>query len=151
MTESQAREIHRLRKPTTTYAAIFGNPTSPTHRVKVTFGAQGLMFYEPAWIDTHGRKLIEYQFREIDGRLFLSSAYEFWYEGDADRAVRKADSVFAPDGRVTVVKVDRKTMIRSTRTLEYDVTGNWEPIPEFGDYDGVLAKERGSVFRLDGK
>ena len=88
---------------------------------------------------------MEYQFKEIDGRLFLLSAYEFWYEGDADRAVRTANYLFAPDGRVTVVTVDRKTIIRSKKTLKCDVTGNWEPIPEFGDYDGVLAKERGSV------
>ncbi|HEY4210837.1 MAG TPA: hypothetical protein VGM84_05135 [Steroidobacteraceae bacterium] len=142
MTEEQAREIHRLKKPASGYAAIFGGSTAPKEMVRVTFGPTS-RFYETTWFDTRRRKVLEYQFKVIDERLFLLVIMEFEYDGEAKRAIRTAHFNFDPEGKVGVVKVDRKTDIRESKVVPHDVRNNWEAVPEFGDYDRLLIKDRG--------
>jgi hypothetical protein len=142
MSEQQAREIHLTRKPFSGYAAIFGSPAAPTHCVKVSFNERDL-FYLCMWIDALRRKHTEFQFKRLEpGRLFLTIASEFWYDGDSDRMATTIQYLFNPTGTVRIIKSDRSSGIHEHRDSKCDVTGNWEPLPEFGRYDGLLTAER---------
>jgi hypothetical protein len=142
MTEAEARGIHTNRKPFTGYSAIFGSPTQPTHIVREMFN-ETATFFVVTWLDSLRRKHTEFQFKLLEpARLFLILASEFWYEGESGKVVLAVHYNFKPDGHVHVDKFDKVTMTREFKDEVVDVYGNWEPLPSFGDYGGVLVKER---------
>jgi hypothetical protein len=146
MSEKDAKEIHLRRAPFTGYSAVFGTPDDPTHRVEVSFNETD-MFYVVAWIDEMKRKHTEYQFRlQTPDRLFLIMASEFWYDGDTDRVTQAAHYNFELSGRVHVDKFDKVSNLHEFKEAAIDVSGNWEPLPAFGAYDGLLVLDRDLLY-----
>ena len=142
MTEAEAKAIHLERRPFTGYTAIFGSSTQPTHLAKVAYNEDSAG-YIVTWLDSLRRKHTEYQFKLLEpGRLFLISASEFWYEGDTAKDVLAVHYNFEIDGVVHVHKFDEVAKTHEQKDEHVDVSGNWEPLPEFGRYDGLLVIER---------
>ena len=102
-------------------------------------------FYNP-WGATDAR----YSFRrQDDGRLFLSNVVEFDHLDPTDPETgwsTMTQHVFEPDGyskTTTHTKLpDGSQDVQMTEFRGGDFTHHWEPVPEFGQWAGVLKRQR---------
>jgi hypothetical protein len=103
--------------------------------------------------DRHGRQNLKYWFGKVDGdeRLFLRTVMFWEYPSDDPKlrqseATKVEETAFRPDGYVKRVVID--SVEQEKETTEYNsvpVDGNWEPVPEFGDYWSIARRERGAT------
>lgn len=88
-----------------------------------------------------------HDFEPHDGQLFMVSSTTYTYPDDSYYGQSKANVVvtimYSPDGKATLTKddVSNPQVTQETRT-DVDVSANWEPIPEFGDWDGLARCDR---------
>ena len=97
-----------------------------------------------------GTVTLRYNFRQIHGRLFLTNAVTYDYADSRkhtlDESVQTENMHFNPNGDVVTHR-----RIKATQTVQkaeqhgVDVTGNWEEIPRFGEWDSLLRWEREST------
>lgn len=103
------------------------------------------------WFFTsQGSATVRYNFREMEGRLFLTNAVTYEYPDDKkhelDESTQTDNMRFKPAGEVVTHR-----RIKATRSVQkaeqdgVDVSGNWEDIPEFGEWDSLLRWERASA------
>ncbi len=135
MSEAEARRRHETGE---LYSALLGDPAAPQVLVEVRLetGHMAVDFF-----DHHLRVPLTYTYREHDGRLFFDSYSERWW--DRKGALRSTVGYhFKPDGHAYVRNVDRVKNVEDTYEQWVTVDDNWEEIPAFGDYSGVLRIER---------
>ncbi len=142
MSEAEARRRHETGQ---LYSVLLGDPAAPQALVEVRLetGYVAVDFF-----DDRLRRFVDYVYGERDGRLFFKSTSERrWDRKGSLRAAQSYD--FKPDGHVYVTKLDAVRNMEETYEQWATVDDNWEEIPAFGDYSGVLRIER-DIHPLDG-
>jgi hypothetical protein len=119
------------------------------------------MFVTIEYIDEYNRVYMQYRFRTEYGKqdLFLYELEYFIYpEDDNSVDADNRDYVsyyFTPEGELTVTKEYNVGTTEHIRE-EYQATGpvnvekNWEPYPEFGQWDNIVRMERWQPGELAG-
>lgn len=96
------------------------------------------------FFDAQQRNYLLYCFieREQKGRFFLCRTQHSVYDGDSCRLLEASTFYFQEDGRLLIEDRNyvEKTVSESESVI--DVSANWEPYPEFGKYEGLMAIER---------
>ncbi len=100
------------------------------------------------FLDQHHSKRFSYGFRKSDSRMFMESVVEHRYADDTsfhrmNESRLVEEMVIRPDGYVKQFVNDYTT--NETHISEYrgvDVSGNWEKVPVFGDWEGFGRFER---------
>lgn len=142
LTPEQAHARHTSGDLYTAVLFADGNP-SPELRVEVLLETA---FTAVIFMDKLGRDELRYSFTVMNGALFLKTVRAYDYgesqeQGGYADAWRMESYDFTPDGiAVQVVEVGDEVSSESRRNI--DVTGNWEPIPQFGAYDSLIRRER---------
>jgi hypothetical protein len=101
------------------------------------------------FFDDPGRRAVKYYFfRSGEDRLFLRDVSLWEYPGDDPRlrlneSTKHEQIAFREDGYVKRVVVDKVERYKeTTEHSDVSVAGNWEPVPEFGDYRSIARRER---------
>jgi len=140
LTEQQAAERHQKNK---LYTALLGDPGRP--RCFLEFSAYRSVCVE--FLDASLRSLRDYSFQEKrPNELFLSGATIRQFSGDSPEPNWGDVYHFEVDGRLIVEHYEvtpRATTLISSEETTTDVGHNWEPYPEFGQYEGLAQLDRG--------
>jgi hypothetical protein len=136
LTEHEARAAHDSRA---LYTALIGDRDHPRCFVEITGDSMAVEF-----LDAHLRPYVCYHFQERrPGMLFISMAIFRKFEGGSDKVREAVIYYYKEDGRTEV----HKTFISPAETWEgdttLDVSPNWEPYPEFGEYESITRLDRG--------
>lgn len=126
-----------------TAAASPDEHSAPALRVELRLetGYSSVIF-----MDEYGRDSLDYTFTLINGSLFLETATSYNYGDSQERggyadAERMESYEFTADGIIRrTVEVDGEESRESRNGV--DVTGNWEPVPNFGAYDALIRRDR---------
>ncbi|MEU1466887.1 hypothetical protein ABZ434_01465 [Streptomyces sp. NPDC005761] len=141
LTEKKARARHSSGQLYTAIPAPDGQH-SPTLRVEIRWETEyaGVIF-----MDHYGRDELRYSFSLINGLLFLDGARRYEY-GDSQVRGGYADATYTESYDFTPDGVAHRTIESgeesSKESREIDVTLNWERIPEFGEYDSLVRRDR---------
>jgi len=133
--EAKARAAHSNRQE---YTALLGSPTAPECFAVVVNDFIGVEF-----LDGLLREYISYRFQEREsGMLFLSMATHRRFEGESDKVIWGITYYFEEDGLVAIEEEDFVTNILTSAKTYLDVSANWEPYPQFGEYESITRKGR---------
>ena len=131
----EARRLDAAGEP---YAVVLGDPEQPHAFIEVSAGCYGVSF-----LDDFRREHVMYTFEDMGaGKLCLREVVNREFEGDSDTLARATIYRFSPNGRVQIEKGEkpfRQALVTDSQT---DVDRNWEPKPAFGEYDGLIRKDR---------
>ena len=95
------------------------------------------------FLDASLRCYLSYTFQEVKpNRLFLTRATHREFDGASDRVKSGTTLYFKQDGGVTIITEDCDSQTHTREETRSDVSGNWEPYPEFGNYDSIVRVER---------
>jgi hypothetical protein len=97
------------------------------------------------FLDERLRSALSYVFQVVaPGRLFLTRAVHREFDGDQDKVAKGTSYGFTEGGKV---RIDRETFLPThsleTANTETDVSSNYVPVPQFGEYDEFTRMERG--------
>ncbi|WP_344014174.1 hypothetical protein [Streptomyces thermospinosisporus] len=142
LTPEQARARHESGKLYTAVPAS-KDGSAPELRVEVRLetGYASVIF-----MDEYGRDVLNYQFTLIDGSLFLETVRLYRYGASQERGgyadVESMETCrFTTDGVVQrTVEEGREGTSESRDGI--DVSSNWEPVPEFGEYASLIRRDR---------
>jgi hypothetical protein len=143
--EQKARRAHERGKLYTVLVGTHERPECFLH-VRLELKYIGVNF-----LDRFFRVNLSFQFEEIEpGRMFLERAIEVEFDRDAPqdlspneaRSIREIRTVFKPTGWVDIWRRDVNTGNMEHAEGPQDVARCWEPLPRFGDYAGVIRRER---------
>ena len=139
ISEEEARRHHEKGE---LYCALLGDPEQPYAVVELRLEVP---FVGVRFLDEERRTYLDYSFGHYDGGpenvLFLRQAIERKLGPDG-KVSWGAMHVFDPSGSVEVEEKDYATGESKRYKVEHDVSGNWERIPDFGDYDSIARLER---------
>jgi hypothetical protein len=127
------------------YTALIGDPTRPLAFVDVRLvtGFVGVGF-----LDAELREYLAYDFQvATNGQMFLVGATVREFEQSSDKACRATIYKFSQNGHVDILRLEGGKQQEAETTT--DVSGNWEPIPSFGDYESITRRERGGSIRME--
>jgi hypothetical protein len=135
--EDEARRRHDAGE---LYTVLLGDPESPSAYIEVRLGVGyvGVLF-----LDENGRNNLTYLFAKdkTDDRLFLQQVS--WRDYDEDGKIRNGTSYhFKRDGTIYSEEKDYEKQEAWKGEKQDDVSGNWEPVPEFGQYDSIARRDR---------
>jgi len=134
--EDLARIAHNSR---TLYTILIGSYERPRCFVECNMDYIGVEF-----LDQRLREYTSYQFQELrPGMLFLSMAVFRCFERDSNQVVKAVVYYFGEDGSTSVDKSDLSNNEAWEAKTTLDVSANWEPYPQFGDYESITRLERG--------
>lgn len=120
------------------YVAVIGQAEHPECFIEVRGG-----FYGVSFLDSLNREYLMYSFEEIEpGKLFLKEAIFREYDGESPKPARASAYRFERNGSVSIETGANPFRQVVTRESETDVSGNWELKPSFGEYAGIIRKER---------
>jgi hypothetical protein len=133
-------EARRRHEAGELYTAIIGDPDRPRAYVEVRPEAG---FVSVHFLDDDRRDVMEYVFARDggDGDLFLEQVIRREL-GDGGEPQLVETHFFDRGGIVHVEKKDYATRMQESFDVEADVSGNWEPMPEFGRYESIARVER---------
>lgn len=135
LSEAKAREVD---SDGGRYSVLIDSRTRPSCIVEIVHETDFVGVY---FLDELLRSHVKYLFgRQPDGRLFLTTVKIREFEGDTDRIIGGRDLVFSTDGEVKAREFDAEET--RTGTGWADVSGNYSPYPEFGEYDDLVREER---------
>jgi len=142
LTPEQARARHESGELYTAVPASEGG-SAPELRVELRLetGYASVVF-----MDEYARDELNYQFTLIDGSLFLKTARLYRYGASQERG-GYADVESMETYRMTTDGVIQRTVEEGgvgTTESRYgiDVSKNWEPVPEFGEYASLIRRDR---------
>jgi hypothetical protein len=138
LSECEARRDHAAG---VLYTAVLNSDSRPTAFLE--FSAFRSVAVE--FLDVHLRTYLDYSFQELEkgsNKLFLSLACIRQFDGDGDDPIRGPVCYYKPDGRLLIehFEYDPQTRIEqivAREEAQVDVSQNWEPYPEFGQYEGL--------------
>ena len=137
-TAEQARRRHESGD---LYCVLVGFPEAPTAFLEIVRGSVGV-----SWLDERLRETLSYNFQALESaRLFLTMAVAREFVGQSEQVAQGTVYTFSPAGAVAI----RREMFSPSHRVELadssqDVSGNWEPLPEFGEYSSLLQVDRAS-------
>lgn len=123
------------------YAAILGDPEHPWAHLNVRLEVG---YVDVTFLDEELREDLSYTFtREpgSEGDLFLEQATWRTYDSSSERVLSE-HYIFKPPNITHVRKRDYTANEQETYSVEADLAQNWEPVPAFGDYESIAARER---------
>lgn len=143
ITEAEARKRHEQGK---LYTAVLENESRPYCFLEFTaFRSVGVEF-----LDAAGRTYFDYSFQErLPNQFFISMSRRPEFPNDVDEPDRATVLFFDTEGQVTICRYIANpdgvgsTLVHREQRIA-DVSRNWEPYPEFGDYEGLATRDRGS-------
>jgi hypothetical protein len=141
-TMARAKEAHEAGE---LYTVVVGDLDRPSSFLDVCLktGTVGVGF-----LDSALREYLSYGFDIIKKReLFLTGSTYREFEGSSDKAYRATIYKFAQNGHVDILRLDGGKQQEAETTT--DVSGNWEPIPSFGEYESITRRERGGSIRME--
>jgi hypothetical protein len=131
--ETRARKAREARQH---YFALLGE--GPYCFVEVVKSCVGVGF-----LDALLREHLSYTFQGREsGQMFLSMATRRQFEGDSDTVKSGTTYYFKPDGTSSIEWENCVPHDRSFVETMCNVEGNWEPYPEFGDYESITRESR---------
>ena len=142
--ERSEEEARRLDAAGELYSVVLGDPSSPDAEVQVYWKNSVLTV---SFMDKSARRHVKYVFRKMDEkRLFLTDVTTWTYPEGARfifEATRIEHILFQPDG-YSHKRVDDKSSdnIEISEYRDVPVDANWEPVPEFGDWESVTRYQR---------
>lgn len=135
LSEEAAFGLHASRQP---YWALIGASASPTEAISLDGGDVAVYF-----LDEDRRPHFLYSFEEVsEGRLFLSQIMFYEYDDGGARPTRTVVMKFSPDGTMDISEMDKKKGELVEKSGKVNASSHWEEYPAFGDYRGVLRRER---------
>lgn len=137
ISESEARSRHESKAR---YTVLVSSPTMPSAIVDVLLDKDmiGVDF-----LDEHLRERLTYQFQQVaPGNLFLSMAVHRTFAGKSDSIAEGTSYLFSEDGRLTITKETFSPHHLEESSTTHDPIDNYEPVPVFGHYSGLIAEER---------
>jgi hypothetical protein len=141
LTESQARKRHARGQ---LYTALVGDFNRPSCFLE--FSAYRSVAVE--FLDQALRRCLDYSFQEeAPNQLFLSSVRIPEFPNEVDEPIRATVYYFKTNGHVAIVRYEAHadgvgSRIVGREERQVDVTNNWEPFPEFGQYEGLARMNR---------
>lgn len=137
ISESEAKSRHESQAR---YTVLVGSTTTPSAIVDVLLGKDmiGVDF-----LDEHLRERLTYQFQRVaSDKLFLSMVVHREFTGKSDNVAKGTCYIFNEDGRLTIIKEAFSPHHLEECSTTHDPIGNYEPVPVFGHYSGLIAEER---------
>lgn len=137
ISESEAKSRHESQAR---YTVLVDSPTTPSAIIDVLLDKDmiGVDF-----LDEHLRERLTYQFQQVaPGNLFLSMAVHRTFDEKSDGIAEGTSYLFNEDGRLTITRENFSPHHLEESSTTHDPTGNYEPVPVFGHYSGLLAEER---------
>jgi hypothetical protein len=136
LTEDEARKKHESRDYYTAVVLSFGKP-----KVFLEWFPDGV---NVGFLDEHLRNYLTYTFSEKEpGRLFLSQlSHREKYKGDSNEILVGSSMTIRVDGHVFASTTNCEEDYREKGETKMDVSQLWEPYPEFGEYLGLIKKDR---------
>jgi hypothetical protein len=140
LSEQDARRRHESGE---LYTVLLGDADAPFAVLEVRLEAD---FVGVHFLDEQRRKYLDYLFgrpaaARADGMLFLEQATHRVFDADG-QPLAGTLYVFDPSGLVQVEEKDYAKREVERYKLEKDLSANWEPIPEFGNYESIARIER---------
>ena len=133
--EEHASSAH-VRKQT--YTVLVDSAERPYCFIDVSEGVVGVGF-----LDEFLREPLTYAFQEVEpGRLFLSMATHREFDGSTDKVVNGISYLFEQDGSVKIRREYFDPHRLETAESTVNVSSNYSPMPEFGQYDELIRVER---------
>lgn len=141
LSAEQARERHASGEP---YAVTLGDPKSPDAVIDVAWKGE----YVGVWfLDEKVRRTVHFSFEVRGNTLFLAEVTNWKYPEGAvlrNQANMIERVLYTPEGIVTHQIIDKEATEKTTDKLsDVDVSINWEPVPDFGDWDSLAHFDRG--------
>ncbi|WP_343997563.1 hypothetical protein [Streptomyces thermocarboxydovorans] len=142
LTPEQARARHASGEQ---YTAVASPKEGAAPEVRVEMQLED-GYVVVVFMDEYGRDAIVYEFTLIDGSLFLESASVYGYGSSQERGgYADAESVetyeFTTEGVVQRMVEEGGEGTTESR-YGIDVSKNWEPVPEFGEYASLIRRDR---------
>jgi hypothetical protein len=135
-----AEKAHALRQ---VYHVVVTDKETPYCFIDINNNAMYVGF-----LDEMKREYLGYAFEEKKpGKLFLTEAIYWGYEGDTDQRKEKTKYFFTSEGSLQIHRIDSKTSEGEILTAKnpVDISANCEDYPEFGHYEKLIKKERVSL------
>ncbi len=141
--EGEARKRHKDGK---LYTALLGGDEHPHCFLEVSaFRSVCVEF-----LDSALRTYFHYSFQEMrPNELFMSMSRRPEFPNEVDEPDRATVLYFETDGRLLIERYEAHadgigSKIVGEEERIVDVSRNWEPYPEFGDYGGLARLDRGT-------
>lgn len=142
LTEAQARKRHNTKGAF--YTVLVGDPNRPSAFIEfVSFDSVQVEF-----LDHLLRSTGAYQFVvQPEGQLFMVMAAFNRFDDDGKRPAWSRRFSFRLDGSAMSFERDyvKDPGMETVTEKHVDVSLNWEPYPEFGNYDSIARFERGEA------
>lgn len=135
--EEEARRRHESGE---LYTAVLGDGEARHAYVEVRL-EKG--FAAVHFLDDEGRNFVTYVFGKQagDDDMFLERAS--WRRYGEDGALTRGETYFFKrDGTIQLEEKDYERREATRGEKQDDVSGNWEPVPEFGSYESIARLER---------
>ncbi|HDS1532589.1 TPA: hypothetical protein QEK88_002468 [Stenotrophomonas maltophilia] len=137
ISKSEAKSRH---ESLARYTVLVGSPTRPSAIVDVLLDKDmiGVDF-----LDEYLRERLTYQFQQVaPGNLFLSMAVHRTFAEKSDSIAEGTSYLFNEDGRLTITRETFSPHHLEESSITHDPIDNYEPVPDFGHYSGLIAEER---------
>lgn len=129
------------------YTVLLGSLKTPRCFIESTGDAIGIGF-----LDNLLREHMSYEFQEKKhGTTFLSMATERKFKEDTDEVIWGITYYYDEDGHVSIEEEDFVTNTLTSAETYLDVSSNWEPYPEFGEYESIARKDRVDLIPISDK
>lgn len=122
------------------YTALNGDSLHPHTAVQVCL--QKTPWAEVKFLDDQLRVYMTYSFGSADrGRFFLDESWRVEFD---DQGKKRSSEVihFDKDGLLTVIQTDLNSRMAEEFNVRGDLSGNWELIPDFGNYVSIARFDR---------
>ncbi|WP_370682020.1 hypothetical protein [Comamonas sp. GB3 AK4-5] len=135
-TEAQAKAAHKVGR---NYTVLADSLERPFCNLTVTPKAVFVDF-----LDEHLRAALSYQFQEMSAEhYFLTMAVHREYQGETDKVTHGTCYIFKQNGDVQIHRECFEPVYGlETASTRADVSSNYEPAPQFGQYENFMRKER---------
>jgi hypothetical protein len=134
------KKAHKAHDSGKLYAVLIGDPQKPSCFLEVHLK---LKFIGVVFLDKYLRDYLDFSFKEKQpGKLFLKQVIYREYDADTDNVISAKTMYWEPDGKTQFEQADLVQNFVDTGEGSMDVSINWEPIPEFGQYESIARFER---------
>lgn len=141
MTAEQARSRHARGE---SYCVVIGDPSAPQAIIDVV---PENSYIEVSFVDSAGRTHTAYGFSKVDSSKLFMTEVTVWSYPEGARSKSQASVVesleYKPDGYLCR-RVNDKSLdhIQKTEYTDVPVDVNWEPVPEFGQWESIARENR---------
>lgn len=131
-------QARRLDQEGNAYTVVLGEPQHPSCFIEVNRDCYGVSF-----LDDRKREHLMYTFEEVEpNKLFLKEAIYRDFDDSTDAILRGTVYRFSTNGHVSIERSEPPFHRATVTESQVEVSRNWEPKPVFGQYAGLVRKER---------